>query len=207
MPATSCQRCGTCCRKGGPALHADDLDLLTHIPMSDLVCLRKGEPVFDPRADSLLPLQGEVLKIRGKGSGWECVYFESGDKSCSVYAHRPLECRSLSCSDTCEIFEVMGRPPLTREDVIPTESALWACIVEHEQDFPVDRAFQLAGQHATAHSIPEELDNMIRRELAFRQVLAERVQASDVALWAYFGRPLWLVLLPLSQTFGRYEHS
>lgn len=207
MPATICQRCGTCCRKGGPALHIDDLDLLAHIPMSDLVCLRKGEPVFDPRADSLLPLKSELLKIRGKGSGWECVYFAPGDKSCTVYGHRPLECRSLSCSDTCGIFEVMGRAPLTREDVIPKESALWACIVEHEHGFPVDRAFQLARQHDAAHPISEDLDDMIRRELAFRQVLAERVQTADEALWAYFGRPLWMVLVPLSRAFGRYEHS
>lgn len=206
MPATSCQRCGTCCRKGGPALHADDSGLLAHIPMSDLLCLRKGEPVFDPRADSLLPLQSEVLKIRGKGSGWECVYFEPRDNSCSVYGHRPLECRSLSCSDTCDIFEVMGRPLLTREDVVSRESALWACIEEHERSFSVDRALQLARQHSAAHTILEELDDMIRRELAFRRVLAERVQAEDVALWAYLGRPLWMVLLPLHRAFGRYEH-
>jgi hypothetical protein len=174
--------------------------------MSDLVCLRKGEPVFDPRSDSLLPLQSEMFKIRGKGSGWECVYFESGEKSCSVYDHRPLECRSLSCSDTCGIFEVMGRPPLTRGDVISKESGLWACIVEHERGFPVGRAFQLARQHDAAHPIPEALDDMIRREMAFRQVLAERVGTGDDALWAYFGRPLWMVLLPLSHAFGRYEH-
>lgn len=207
MPATSCQRCGTCCRKGGPALHTDDLDLLAHIPMSDLVCLRKGEPVFDPRADSLLPLRGELLKIRGKGAGWECVYFEPGDNSCSVYGQRPLECRSLSCSDTCEIFEVMGRPPLTREDVVPKESALWACIVEHEQSFSADRALRLARQREAAHSVPGELDDMLRRELAFRTVLAQRVQTADEALWAYFGRPLWMVLLPMGQVFARYENS
>lgn len=207
MPATSCKRCGICCQKGGPALHADDLDLLTYIPMFDLVCLRKGEPAFDPRSGSLQTLHGELLKIRGKGAGWECVYFEPGDKSCSVYDSRPLECRSLSCFDTCEIFAVMGRPPLTRQDVVPKESALWACIAEHEKIFPVDRALQLARRHDAAHHIPAELDIMIRRELVFRQVLAERVQATDEALWAYFGRPLWMVLLPLSQAFGRYEQS
>ena len=206
MSLSTCQRCGTCCQKGGPALHLEDLHLLDDIPMSDLVCLRRGEMAFDPRLASLQPLPRELLKIRGKEIGWECVYYSEQAKSCTIYGHRPLECRSLFCADNDTILRAMDAPTLSRSDVISTESGLWGCITEHEELFPVDRAMRLA-KSATgdALAISRELDEMIRLEVHFRQSLAEKVQAQDVDLWAYLGRPLWLVLSPLNRSLLRYE--
>lgn len=206
MSLRTCQRCGTCCRKGGPALHLEDLQLLDDIPLSDLVCLRRGELAFDPRLDSLQPLQHELLKIRGKDMGWECVYYSRQDKSCTIYGHRPLECRSLSCADNEKIYHAMAVPTLSRGDMIPKESALWGCIADHEELFPVERAIRFAKSEAGGVlAISPELDEMIRLEAHFRQSLAERVQAMDVDLWAYLGRPLWLVLSPLNRSLLRYE--
>ena len=206
MSLSTCQRCGTCCQKGGPALHLEDLHLLDDIPMSDLVCLRRGEMAFDPRLDSLQPLPRELLKIRGKKMGWECVYYSEQAQSCTIYGHRPLECRSLFCADSDTILRAMDAPTLSRSDLIATKSGLWGCITEHEELFPVDRAMRLA-KSATgdALAISGELDEMIRLEVHFRQSLAEKVQAQDVDLWAYLGRPLWLVLSPLNRSLLRYE--
>ncbi|ACU88411.1 conserved hypothetical protein [Desulfomicrobium baculatum DSM 4028] len=208
MTFRECQRCGTCCEKGGPALHEADLGLLEHIPMSDVVCLRRGEMAFDPRTQSLQPLSAELMKIRGKDRGWECIYFLSQAKTCSIYSHRPLECRSLFCADTAAVLEAMAVPTLSRQDMVPQESALWDCITDHENNFPVGQALRLAKAETDfAGSICSELDDLIRREIHFRQVLADRVQAADRDLWAYLGRPLWLVLLPLNPIFSRYEHA
>lgn len=206
MSLSTCQRCGTCCQKGGPALHLEDLQLLDDIPMSDLVCLRRGELAFDPRLDSLQPLTRELLKIRGKDMGWECVYYSREDKSCTIYGHRPLECRSLFCADNDKILQAMDAPGLSRADVIDKKSGLWGCIADHENLFPVERAIRLAKSEAgTALAISPELDEMIRLEVHFRQSLAEKVQAQDTDLWAYLGRPLWLVLSPLNRSLFRYE--
>lgn len=207
MSLNTCRRCGTCCRKGGPALHEADLGLLQHIPMTDLACLRRGEPAFDPRKGGLEPLGHELLKIRGKEGGWECVYFSPQPTECSIYGHRPLECRSLSCSDTGEIFVAMDTPVITRRDIVPPDTALWECIAEHEKLFPVSEAMCLASERAKGARVTQELGRMISREQHFRQALADKVGARDTDLWAYFGRPLWMVLLPLDSAFARYEVS
>lgn len=203
-----CSRCGTCCAKGGPALHIGDAGLLEHIPMTDIVCLRAGEPAYDPRTDSLQPLASELLKIRGKGRDWECVYYLAQDKSCAIYAHRPLECRTLYCGDNAGILRAMDEPALTRGDVVPGDSALRACMVDHDRTFPVGEALRLAGEDGgAARGIRPELDDLIRRELLYRRVLGERAGAEDRDLWAYLGRPLWLVLVPLNPAFSRYERD
>jgi len=187
-------------------LHLEDRGLLNLIPMSDLVCLRCGEMAFDPRADSLQPLRHELLKVRGKGAGWECVYFLGQTKTCSIYGHRPAECRSLSCAETSGILQVMSTPTLSRADVVMHGSGLWDCIEEHESRFPVGRAMSLASaKEGGKFLISQELDRLIRLEMSFRQSLGEKVQARDQDLWAYLGRPLWLVLAPLSPAFASYE--
>jgi Fe-S-cluster containining protein len=176
--------------------------------MKDVVCLRRGELAFDPRTQSLQPLPLELMKIRGKGAGWECVYFLPQTKACSVYDYRPLECRSLFCADTGAIHKDMAEPTLTREDIVEKGSGLWSCIEDHESSFSVTEALGLANaEQDCAGAICFELDDLIRREIHFRRVLAEKVGAEDEDLWAYFGRPLWLALLPLNPGFSRYEQT
>ena len=168
--------------------------------MRDLVCLRRGEPAFDPRLGGTHPLVGELIKIRGKGDGWECTYFRVNPTACTVYEYRPLECRSLSCTDTAEIFLAMDSPTMTRADFVAHGSGLADCIAEHERLFPVEKAVGLAREKGLC----PELDGMIRHELHFRRSLAEKVGAADEDLWAYLGRPLWMILMPLDPVFKRY---
>lgn len=183
-----------------------DTSLLDQIPMSDIVCLRRGELAFDPRTGTLEPLSAEMLKIQGKDRGWECVYFLPKAKSCSIYEYRPLECRSLFCGDTTQVLKAMAEPALSRGHVVSRNSGLWACICEHEQNFPVAEAMTLARMDSGGEgAIHPALNDLLRRELHFRRALADRVQARDRDLWAYLGRPLWLVLLPLHPLLSRYE--
>lgn len=64
---TGCRRCGTCCEKGGPSLHLADKPLVVdgQIPARCLFTLRKGERVRDNVAGTLVPLEREIVKIRG----------------------------------------------------------------------------------------------------------------------------------------------
>jgi hypothetical protein len=186
-------------------LRQTDISLLEYIPMSDIVCLRRGELAFDPRTQSLEPLAVEMLKIQGKDRGWECVYFLPKAKSCSIYDHRPLECRSLFCGDTTQVLQAMDEPALAREHVVAKDSGLWSLICDHEGNFPVAEAMSLARTDAGGNAILPDLDELLRREIHFRSALAARVQARDRDLWVYLGRPLWLVLLPLNPLLSRYE--
>lgn len=195
MSKFHCARCGTCCRKGGPGLHTDDADLVVHLGLTNIVCLRRGELAFDPQTNTVQPLLEELLKIRGKGMGWKCIFFDADKGGCSVYAHRPLECSVLQCDNTKEIFHALALPRLTRAHLVDAQSALGECIAEHERLFPMQDAVELARQKE--HSAKIKLEDMVRQELFFRQAFARRVQATDEQLWLYFGRPLELVLLPL----------
>ena len=186
-------------------LRQPDTQLLEHIPLKDMACLRRGELAFDPRTQRLEPLAEEMLKIQGKDRGWECVYFLPKAKSCSIYEHRPLECRALFCGDTTRVIRAMDEPALSRELVVARDSGLWSLICDHERSFPVAEAMALARMDAGGSAIHPDLDELLRRELHFRTALATRVQARDRDLWAYLGRPLWLVLLPLNPHLSRYE--
>ena len=199
-----CCRCGTCCRKGGPALHTEDLGLLDTLGLGALVCLRKGEPAYDPRVDAVCSLAQEVLKIRGKGDSWECLYYDSDLSGCKIYQERPLECRTLSCQETGPLFLAIDTPLVQRTNFVQPGSALWDCILEHEQQFPVSRAVHLAEQHRAWTQVSKELDAIFRAEIAYRLALAQYVQGRDEDLWPYLGRPLWLILAPYDRKFLAY---
>ena len=96
----------------------------------------------------------------------------------------------------------METPALSRAHFIRKDSALGACIAEREARFPVERCVSLLS--GSAVTVPGELDAILRAELAFRSALAEAVAAADEDLWVYLGRPLWLVLRPMSPALGRY---
>jgi len=201
MSRIFCRRCGTCCRKGGPALHADDADLVAegHITLRDLVCIRQGEIADDPRGGGLMPIATELIKVRGRNSTWACRFFSPEESGCTIYAVRPLECRVLSCVDPSALFAAMDTPYLHRFDFVERDSALGACILEHERQFPMLPAVQLAQSYRQCQdgAVRAELLDVARREYYFRQAFADRVCAQDNDLWIYFGRPMWMVLSPL----------
>ena len=76
--ATSCIRCGTCCKKGGPALHLEDKEILLagHIKRESLITIRKGELALSPLSGRPGPVEKELVKIAGKGKGWVCCFFD-----------------------------------------------------------------------------------------------------------------------------------
>ena len=203
MTSVSCIRCGVCCKKGGPCLHTEDLALLhaQGILISDLVCLRKGEIVSDPRAGKYVELAEERLKIRGANPGWVCIHYQEQDLGCGIYASRPLECRELTCSDPASIYAAMEQPYLVRSDLLSTASGLWECVQEHERLFPVVRAIRDAKSLTPGSPISQKLHEYIMAERHFRDVLCERLQVADEMLYPYLGRPLSLVIAP----FGHFR--
>ena len=188
---TFCARCGECCRKGGPALHTDDLPLLRAPGGPDLVhlvTLRAGEPALDQITGTVAPLEGEIVKIKGRDGAWTCLFLSDEGAACAIYAARPLECRALSCRDTREIERVYARNRLTRRDILPAGHPLLELVAEHERRCPVSAyAALLEGD------TPEDRRSraaMLAWDREVRLLLTEKSGMDPAILDFLFGRPL-----------------
>lgn len=178
---TTCQRCGTCCLKGGPALHTADAALFTGrdaLDLSVVVTFRAGEPVHDQVRGQVLPLERELLKLRGKPGVPACAFYEPRTRACGLYQRRPEECRALACKDTTALAAMYEQNRLRRSDLLPKGHPILAVLVEHEALVPVARIaplaelFRVGGQEAL--DAEAELVRMARADQAFRKGLAER---------------------------------
>lgn len=196
---TACRRCGTCCRKGGPALHTQDLPLFegpNALPLSLLVTLRAGEQALDQVRGRVFALGAEVLKLRGRTkngqAGQACALLNQADNSCSLYARRPAECRALSCRDTAPLAAMYDKDRLTRADLLPPGHGLLAVMAEHEELVPVQRiaplaaAFRAGGQDGL--DAQEELARMAVADRAFRAGLSRRAGIGPEYHECFLGR-------------------
>ncbi|MFP4476314.1 MAG: YkgJ family cysteine cluster protein [Desulfatibacillaceae bacterium] len=131
----ACRRCGTCCARGGPALHKQDVSLVEDGVVSprDLVTVRHGEPVFDFGKNRYVPLQGEIIKIRGGDAGWACRFHHPEKRACAIYSRRPSECAAMKCWDTSEIEAMYAKGRITRLELLSRESDLLAFMARHDR--------------------------------------------------------------------------
>jgi Fe-S-cluster containining protein len=131
----SCRRCGTCCRKGGPALHKIDRDLVVKgiIPLKDLFTIRAGEFVSNQIKKTDEPSPEDIIKIKGsRHDSWCCCYFSPAQNSCRIYTNRPSECRILKCWDTREIEAAYQVDRLSRENLLGSVAGLIELIEFHQ---------------------------------------------------------------------------
>jgi Fe-S-cluster containining protein len=193
-PHTECHRCGTCCVKGGPALHREDAVLLIEgkIAVSHLYTLREGEFARNTE-DRLVPVEGEIVKIKGRGDGtWTCRFYDDEAGACRIYTDRPAECRALKCWDATEIRLVMGRPYLRREDLVGDEKDIRAVMDVHEKRCTykdLRAAVQALGGPQGDRAATRILD-ALRYDHVVRSLVPERLDLAPDTLDFYFGRPL-----------------
>ena len=196
---SECKRCGTCCMQGGPSLHLEDKDLLINGPikLEHLITIRKGEMAHFALHEEPAPIMQELIKIAGKGKEWECTFLEHDEKLCTIYEHRPLECRLLECWNTSELETVVGQNTLTRGDVIASDNPINEFIRFHELKCPVpaaDKILMALSSGEEGQGVLTELTELVRRDLAIR---AEAVEKFNIPLpleMLYFGRPIHIML-------------
>ncbi len=196
---SECKRCGMCCRKGGPALHKEDIALLRSgvLPLDNLVTVRKNEPAYRPDLDTIMPVENEFIKLGGKGKSWECFFYDSTHSSCLIHAKRPVECRLLQCWDTREITAVIGKDCLTRLDIIDKDNPIISYITRHEILCPYDKVNQLVNllqSDANSSDIKSKLAAVVNNDLGLRD---EAIRKYDLSLGMelfYFGRPIFQVI-------------
>jgi Fe-S-cluster containining protein len=193
---TTCRRCGTCCAKGGPALHAADLPLIHahRLAFTDLITIRQGEPVFSPLVNGIEPSHTELIKVAGTNDSWTCRFFSRAENSCGIYAHRPQECGLLKCWDPSALTSVIYQECLTRQDILPKDEEFTALIAIQEEHCSFARIDRLALDLTTEGEKQEtltELTRIITLDLKIRQRAMETRGLGLAEELLYFGRPLF----------------
>lgn len=214
-----CRRCGQCCRLGGPTLMRGDADRLLDgtLPLSGLVCLRRGEwarhdgsrgttALAAPGPDSLAPLASEMLKLAGTGGGphpWQCPHLQEagGQAACAIHGRRPLQCRTLFCQapqaveDLLATGDFLSRAELfARLAPVEPRASLWQELAEaYEQTCSAGVYLRLCQELATTPevlAVRRELAEKERYDEAFRQLCVERGALEPELLPLVLGRPL-----------------
>jgi Fe-S-cluster containining protein len=191
-----CRRCGTCCKKGGPALHGKDRELVENgqIPLSDLYTIRCGELARDNVRGILQPLETEIIKIKSRKAGSQsCRYYAEQDSSCEIYATRPMECRALQCWDTRDIERIYNVGRLRRKDLLGQMEGLWDLIADHERRCSYEKLRQLIQRLSVDPSrtaVAETVLETIQYDAELRRLVIERGSLDPEMLDFLFGRPL-----------------
>lgn len=187
-----CKQCGTCCRKGGPALSRKDLDLVRqgHIRHDQLVTIRQGEMGYNPATGRLEPVPVELLKIRGQGSGWTCLFLAEEGNGCTIYAHRPATCRILQCWEPEPLLATIYQNTLHRADLINPNDPILAEIERHERACPGRVFTDLLAQAGGTENLAR-LSELVRADLAIRAEVGQKTGISLELECFLFGRPLF----------------
>jgi Fe-S-cluster containining protein len=193
---TQCLRCGTCCRKGGPALHLEDKALVDagKIPLKHLMTFRQGEPVYDNITGTIAPAVTDIIKIKGIHGGTAvCAFYDAATKGCAIYPHRPAECDALLCRDTREIEKIYAIRRLTRRHLLSGITGYWELVQDHQQRCDYAYIAELAGrirQQQQAAAAEKALLELVAYDRHLRAVTLERSHFDPGVLEFFFGRPL-----------------
>ena len=196
---TACKQCGTCCINGGAALHSSDLSILRRnlIPRKDLITLRKGEFAHNPVTNKIQATSAEIVKLRGTGGEWTCCYYDPTTCGCSIYANRPLACRTLKCWDPEESLALVEMDLLSRTDILEGEKVLLELVAQYERTCPLPDFNTLA---LDVRRQPDKciaaLERQVNGDIGFRdRAVEDSTTVSDEELFL-FGRPLFQLLQP-----------
>ena len=200
---TSCKQCGICCRKGGAALHTEDLPLLQEqkIKRSDCLTLRKGEFAWSPKREKAEPIEADIIKLKGAGNSWVCCFLDSATNGCTIYKNRPVACRTLKCWQPEESIALAGNSLLTRQMIVQDEEPLLQWIEEYERLFPVPDFVALAEQQPQQQStVIQKLEEQIHNDLLFRDRFVNAMQEHAADELFLFGRPLFQLFQQMGHT-------
>jgi Fe-S-cluster containining protein len=211
LPQKECRRCGTCCLKGGPALHSEDLALLqgNFLHKEDLITIRKGEPLLSLSGENVHPAPAEFFKVKGRDAEWTCIFFDRRKASCRIYDRRPLECSLLQCWDTAALEKVAGKNLLNRFDIIAPHDPVMPFIEAQEIECPLSILGHLIESVTREQVHPEamaQLTNLANADLSIRSKAHEKFHFSLELELFYFGRPLFIILKQFGMML-RVEHG
>jgi Fe-S-cluster containining protein len=192
-------RCGTCCLKGGPALHHEDIKILRegHVGYQHLITIRKGEMVYNPSKEKPEPVSDEMVKVSGKDGGWACFFYDEAKNSCDIYENRFLECRLLKCWDTSGILSVIGRNTIQRSDIINPDDPVVDLIKSQEEEcspYEVETLLASLSPGKDSARALERLSLLVYRDKSIRSFALTELELKKEFEYFIFGRPLSRIL-------------
>ena len=193
-PISECKRCGTCCKKGGPAFHQADKALIDTgvIHSKYLYTIRKGELAYDNVKQCLEPVSSDVIKIKGKNNSLTCIFFDEPQSACTIYENRPIECRALKCWDTKALEDLYAKKRLTRKDLISEIEGLWGLIKDHQERCNYKTILKLvdAINSNMKDNGRQKLNEIIQFDTEIRKLVVSTAGLDVDMLDFLFGRPL-----------------
>ncbi len=195
----SCQQCGTCCTKGGPALHGEDILLLRQglLSRQNLITIRKGEFAHNPLTETLQATKKEFIKLKGRDGTWTCCYYNSTVKTCSIYTSRPLACRTLKCWDPAESLTLVETDLLDREQILDGNRELLDLVARHNNLFALpDFSSLSAAVEMGNQKCIRELEESVNLDMDFRNRFVQESELYEKEELFLFGRPLFQLIQP-----------
>ena len=187
-----CIRCGECCLSSSPTLQMADVSLVYDglIEKSNIYAIRVGELVRDNVKGEMKVTDKEILKIREKENGRGCIYYDEEEKGCTMYEHRPIQCRALACWDESEFMRVYARPKLSRRDVINDRNLL-RLMAEHDKKCSYMELEKCVGQiEKEGEKAVKSILELLKFDYKIRLLIAERLNIVSAEMDFILGRPL-----------------
>ncbi|HDZ89759.1 MAG: YkgJ family cysteine cluster protein [Deltaproteobacteria bacterium] len=191
-PRDHCIRCGECCLRSSPSLQASDAPLVYKnlIKRSDLYSVRVGELVRDNIRGELKITDTELIKVREKEPGGGCVFYDDTEKKCTVYRHRPVQCRALKCWDESEFMRVYASPKAGRREII-SDHTLLRLIDRHEERCAYARLEGCVNRiKGHGREAVESVLQILKFDHDIRRLIPEKLDVDPGETDLILGRPL-----------------
>lgn len=188
----NCNRCGECCRKGGPTLHISDAKLLTlgHLSYSDLYTIRNGELVYNNIEDKLFTIDFELIKIKERTGEKTCKFFIEDGNVCSIYDNRPLQCEKFECWNSEKFMEAFTEEKLTRTHLLADNDALAIIVNNHEVKCSYETLKEMFEDIQEGKDITQEVFDVLQYDTDMRLMLVKKLSIDNDYLPLLLGRPL-----------------
>jgi len=191
-PRDHCIRCGECCLRSSPSLQLTDVPIVNEsvIERSDLYSVRVGELVRDNIRDELKVTDTELIKVREKEPGGGCIFYEDAEKACTIYGHRPAQCKALACWDESEFMRVYAGPKADRRDIV-RDNNLLRLIDEHEKRCAYAQLERYVKKiESDGEKAVEKILEILKFDNDIRLLIPEKLGVDSYEMGLILGRPL-----------------
>jgi len=193
----TCQRCGECCIRGGPAIHEADAALILNgsIPLNQLYTIRPGERAYDNVNGGLFQVTTDIIKIISREGSQACVFYDDANNACRIYEKRPMECRLQACWDNAALQQAYTGDRLSRKEILVNSQWLRELIDAHEERCHFEFIYPLVeSREAGDMSAAAELTEIVNYDAYFRDIAVSKGQVPADLLDFLLGRPLAEIL-------------